>query len=539
MSTRKTPKRNHRDPLLAVGYVRVSTEEQAQKDLSIPMQERTIRAYAAQRGIAIARVFVEAGVSGRSDENRPALKELIGFVLDPSSKVSQVMVFQTSRFMRNVESARVLKSKLRKVGVRVLSTTQETTDDPNGRLMEGVLEVFDEYESEVNGLRTSSCMRQVARSGYWPGSHPPYGFRIRPVRLESGVTRRLLEHDPVESERAREMFRIAALGNGATNTAREMNRRGLAYRNNKPMTRDLILRLTADTALIGKAVWGRTEPEPVEIDVPPIIDRDLWDLMQRGRKMRSKEVAPGRTTSSPLLLAGLVKCTRCGASYQLEASGKPGPSGCYVYRYYQCRTAGRAGVEVCRGGRISEKLLDDAVLDHLASELFNTAHCRELLRELSARDGALRAKAEQRRSHLRDELDDIEKRVRRWELALEDGSLAPSDAARRLRELETRRHEIDSALAQASSSTTSNTGMPTDAAIETFRAQIREVFLGPDRKLAKGYLRLLVERIDTDGTQVVISGRAAGLPALVAQAEKPSGLTDSFSLACDPSGLRR
>jgi predicted site-specific integrase-resolvase len=150
----------------AVAYLRVSTDEQANKDLSIPMQERAIRAYAAQRGITICTVFVVAGASGRSDEGRPALKEMLGAVLEPSSRISQVIVFQTSRFMRNVESSRVLKSRLRRAGVRVVSATQETTDDPSGRLMEGVLEVFDEYESEVNGLRTSSCMRQAACNGY-------------------------------------------------------------------------------------------------------------------------------------------------------------------------------------------------------------------------------------------------------------------------------------------------------------------------------------------------------------------------------------
>jgi hypothetical protein len=84
----KGPRRSNRDPLLAVAYLRVSTEEQVSKQLSLPMQEGTIRAYAAQRGITLVRILIEAGVSGRSDENRPTLKEMLGFVLDKTSKIS-------------------------------------------------------------------------------------------------------------------------------------------------------------------------------------------------------------------------------------------------------------------------------------------------------------------------------------------------------------------------------------------------------------------------------------------------------------------
>ena len=67
------------------------------------------------------------------------------------------------------------------------------------------------------------------------------------------------------------------------------------------------------------------------------------------------------------LLAGLVRCGKCGASYQLESSGKRVRGDLYQYRYYNCSKFCRIGSAVCPGYRIRTNVLDDAVLAHLAA----------------------------------------------------------------------------------------------------------------------------------------------------------------------------
>ncbi len=62
-------------------------------------------------------------------------------VFRPGSDVGTVVVHHTSRFTRNATEARVVKEKLRKEGVRVVAVCQEC---------------IDQYESEVNGMRTSA-----------------------------------------------------------------------------------------------------------------------------------------------------------------------------------------------------------------------------------------------------------------------------------------------------------------------------------------------------------------------------------------------
>src|SRR6478735_11067976 len=131
----------------AVGYARVSTPEQAEKDLSLPAQMASIRRYAQDRGLALAGEFVERGVSG-TDDNRPEFRRMLEEIYRPNSEVGMVIVTHGSRFMRNATRARVHKEQLRRRGIRVLAIQQTVSDDPNGHFAEGMFELIDQLESE-------------------------------------------------------------------------------------------------------------------------------------------------------------------------------------------------------------------------------------------------------------------------------------------------------------------------------------------------------------------------------------------------------
>jgi len=141
----------------AVGYARVSTPEQAEKDLSLPAQMASIRRYAQDRGLALAGEFVERGVSG-TDDNRPEFRRMLEEIYRPNSEVGMVIVTHGSRFMRNATRARVHKEQLRRYGIRVLAIQQTVSDDPNGHFAEGMFELIDQLESETNGVRTRAGM---------------------------------------------------------------------------------------------------------------------------------------------------------------------------------------------------------------------------------------------------------------------------------------------------------------------------------------------------------------------------------------------
>ena len=529
-------KTSGRSPNRVVLYARVSTTEQAERDLSLPAQIAAMREYATRRGLEIVQEYVEAGASG-TDDNRKVFQQMIASVNNASSDVSSVLVYHSSRFMRNVAKASVYKERLRRSGVRVLAIRQETSDDPSGHLLETVQQAIDQYESEVNGERTSAAMRQCAEQGYFPGGITPYGFTKRKV-AHGSVQRSLLVHEPQEAEVVREILRLYIAGSGGKSVARQLNQRGLYKRDGKPWTKVAVLKVIEQPAIAGVYHWGRlarkagTDQDPVNIPVESIVMPEIYAAAQRVRAQKDPVVNPGRTTSSPMLLAGLVSCAKCGASYQLETSGKKSRNASFQYRYYNCRSATRAGAEKCAGYRIPEAALDRAVLEHVADRVFTENRCRKLLTDLSERAAATRATSVDDRARRKRELTDVERRIARWELAFEDGTLDARDGGDRIRQLRQRRSDLQRELT-ASAAVDPPARLYTRASVQAFGQRLRTLLLGNDPSLARTYLRFLVDRIEIRDTDVTVLARPEAAVRLMSGQEPAAGTVlttpDAFS----------
>ena len=246
-----------------VSYLRVSTPEQAAKDLSLPAQREAVAEYARRSGQEIAQEYLESGCSG-TDINRKAFRQMLEDVLRPGSDIGTIVVHHTSRFTRNATQARVVKEQLRKKGVKVVSVCQDLNDDPIGQLIEGIFECIDQYESEVNGMRTAAAMREAVRQGFFPGAIPPDGFKAEKVEVRPALVRSVLVVNHDEAAIVRELFRLYVANNGAKSVARALNQRGSLYRNGKPWSKDLVLRVLGDEKEAGLVpripVSARLEP---------------------------------------------------------------------------------------------------------------------------------------------------------------------------------------------------------------------------------------------------------------------------------------
>jgi site-specific DNA recombinase len=376
-----------------VSYLRVSTVEQAERDLSLPGQRRAVEEYAARHHVVIAREYLEAGYSGTSS-HRKAFRQMLEDVFRPNSTVSTVVVHHTSRFTRDSTEARLVKQRFRKVGVRMVSVCQETSDDPIGNLIEGIFECIDQYESEMNGMRTSLAMREAVRQGYFPSSWTPFGFlRVR-QEIRPGVVRWCLEPDEHEAEIVRQLFMAYVAGSGAKRVAHSLNERGLLYRRDRLWTRNLVLHVLDEPAVAGTYYWGRWstkrkirkhESEWLSLSVPPIVIPTVHQLAMKLRAQREPSRNPGRPASPTNLLAGVVRCGKCGASYQRETSGKRTRGDIYRYCYYNCRKFCRIGTTACAGYRIRTNVLDEAVLAYLASVVCTPERAQGLAKSVAAR----------------------------------------------------------------------------------------------------------------------------------------------------------
>ncbi|OPY83922.1 MAG: hypothetical protein A4E71_02820 [Smithella sp. PtaU1.Bin162] len=161
--------------MTAALYVRVSTGRQAEKDLSLPDQEKQLRAYCEHQRWGIYKVYAEPGASAR-DGKRPIFQEMIFDARSKAHPFDIILTLTTSRFFRDAAEARIYKKALAAHGVKVAAIHQEVSDDPTGGFIEGIFELFDQYESDMNSYHTLRAMKENARKGFINGSTPKFGF---------------------------------------------------------------------------------------------------------------------------------------------------------------------------------------------------------------------------------------------------------------------------------------------------------------------------------------------------------------------------
>ena len=115
---------------MIAGYVRVSTEMQAERD-SIVNQEESIQAFAKSKGEPV-RLYKDIGISGK-DKERPAFQKLLRAI--ESGRIDTVVVTKLDRITRSVKDLIYLKELFDKQNVDFVCTTQHLdTSTPMGRL---------------------------------------------------------------------------------------------------------------------------------------------------------------------------------------------------------------------------------------------------------------------------------------------------------------------------------------------------------------------------------------------------------------------
>ena len=71
----------------ALGYVRVSTQRQADSGISLDNQEQRLRAHYAARGVELVAIHTDGGLSGTND-NRPGFQAMFAEAVRPGSGIT-------------------------------------------------------------------------------------------------------------------------------------------------------------------------------------------------------------------------------------------------------------------------------------------------------------------------------------------------------------------------------------------------------------------------------------------------------------------
>jgi DNA invertase Pin-like site-specific DNA recombinase len=149
-----------------IGYLRVSTEEQANSGLGLDAQRDTIQRYADAHGWDVV-WYEDAGLSAKSLD-RPQLQAALARlqVLPKRRDVDGVVVAKLDRLSRSVvDFAGVLELARAKKWALVAIDLGVDTSTPTGELVANVMMSLAQWERRVIGERTSAAMQAAKRQG--------------------------------------------------------------------------------------------------------------------------------------------------------------------------------------------------------------------------------------------------------------------------------------------------------------------------------------------------------------------------------------
>jgi site-specific DNA recombinase len=165
----------------AVGYVRVSTDEQAREGCSLDNQEARIRAYSDSQEWELVRIYREEGQSGKTMK-RPQLLEMVEDI--KAGKVDCVLVYRVDRLTRKQKDLwHLLEDVFEANGVGFKSVIEPfDTTTAQGKAFLGMLAVFAQLERDTIAERTKDALAMKIANGENVGA-PAYGYRIEDGKL--------------------------------------------------------------------------------------------------------------------------------------------------------------------------------------------------------------------------------------------------------------------------------------------------------------------------------------------------------------------
>ncbi len=204
----------------AIGYVRVSTDKQADRGVSLEAQAEKIRAMAVVHNAELLDIIVDGGESAKSLQ-RPGMERLLALV--DAKKVQAVVVAKLDRLTRSVKDLCTLLERFERRGVALISVAESLdTSSAAGRLVLNIMTAVSQWEREAIGERTRDVMNHKRANGERVGN-VRFGYRL-------GADGKHVEPDAAEQGVLQEIRRLRQSGHTLRRIAAALNRQALRTR---------------------------------------------------------------------------------------------------------------------------------------------------------------------------------------------------------------------------------------------------------------------------------------------------------------------
>lgn len=436
MTTSKTPR--------AAIYLRYSSE--MQDEATLETQRVECKTKAEQLGAVVIAEYSDEAQTGRADD-REHFQRMIAAA--KRGEFDLIIVRKYSRFARDVMASRVYKALLEKHGVKVISVHEPGGgDSPTERLMEGLIELLDEFYSKNLAQETKAGQITTIRRGFRAGGTAPYGYRnIRVPDQATGKTRTKMEIDPIEADAVKLIFQRYSDGKGLAAIALELNERGVKPRRAKAWSKSVLHYMLGWEVYRGILIYratGKNNPDGWIRSAggcPEIVDAQIWHTVQERRERNKKLGIIGRAQCANVPLSGVLVCGECGSAFHYSSEA-------FDSRYFRCAGRIKRGKTCPNTRSIPEAWLVGELRRLLQEQLFTPE-------ALSKAFNAVALEAEAAAIERGPRIDAITKRIEHTEGQIQrlveilSGDDAPRNAImKKICELEERQEKFRAALAE-------------------------------------------------------------------------------------------
>lgn len=421
-------------------YLRVSSRQQAEQELSIPAQREAIQRFVESKGWVIVSEYVDEAKSAKSDD-RPEFQKVIALAKRPNRPFDAIVVHKFDRFARRREDHIIYKALLQRLDVKVVSATEQTDPEtPHGFLLEGMLEVISEFYNVNLAAEVRKGMTQNAKQGYSNGGNPPYGYRTEHVAVSSQRTRAVWVLGPREEiDLIRWIFNQYAYENvGYKAIAAALNGKDVPTTKGGKWAASTVRAILFNEAYIGRRLWNkqdyqtpgkkwkdRSEWIVAENAHPPIIPKDLYDRCQEIAKKRCGGGGQYHSpftlrANSPFWLRGMMWCDKCGSKMVGNSSSSRKPNG--GHKYYVCSGSLRHGKEFCKHTGWRKERVEEIVTNRLRNFLLQLSLDNNLVEEIQCYHREKNSHSLSRLATLDVEIEFLQKRIHSLEEDIQRGS---------------------------------------------------------------------------------------------------------------------
>ena len=399
-----------------VVYARYSCSNQSEQ--SIEGQMHDCEKYAAQNGLRIIGTYIDRAMTATSDK-RPQFQQMIKDSAKQTFDV--VLVWKLDRFSRNRYDSAVYKSKLKKNGIRVVSVTENISDNPEGILMESILEGYAEYYSAELAQKVKRGMRETAAKGKITCAIP-FGYR----KSAAGT----YEIDPNTAPAIKKIFEMYVNRERNIDIVLWLNNNGYKTMYGNPFNANSIYTIIQRKRYCGKYSYDGIEYTD---ESQRIISDELFDKAQVIKKI-NKHSGAVFNAHERYILSGKLFCGKCHSRLCGESGiGKNGT----VYCYYKCPQ--RKKGKTCNKSSIRKEFIEDKVIKQIIEKALNETIINRIIDSIML--SQQNAPASKELAALNARKSDIEKRINNILNAVEQG-IINSSTQDRFQELEQAKENI-------------------------------------------------------------------------------------------------